>query len=71
MRELFYFLMMMFAGVICAFVIYPFAVIKSFITRKHDTGLETMGYGDFRRGCFIANYGLLVALSSVLIRNLL
>lgn len=65
-REVLEFLLFCSVGLVIAYIIYPFAVIKSFVTGKHESELETIGYGECVRGCFIANCGAFMILLPIL-----
>lgn len=67
MKDILEFLGLCLCGLIIAVFVYPFAVIKAFITGKHNSELETIGYGVLVSGCFKANVGLLMIYTSVLL----
>ena len=67
MREWLEFFYLLIVSFIIAYIIYPFAVIKSFITGKHESELETIGDEYCVQGCRYMNCGMLMVLLSVLL----
>lgn len=69
MNEILRFFYYILAGIIIAYIIYPFEVIQSFVTGKGEFSLR-IPESDRNHGCFCANHGMCAVLLSVLMTRL-